>query len=90
MLTLPDIYWTPKLHKSPVKFRFIIASKKCTIKKLSQNLSSIFSLIDKQIAAYNKKSRYYSGINSYWIVQNRDPVMDTVKKSVDHKSAKCV
>ena len=79
MLTLPDIYWTPKLHKNPDKFRFIIASKHCTTKHLSKDVSSIFSLFDKQIAAYNKKARYYSGINSYWIVQNRDPVLATVQ-----------
>ena len=27
MQTLPDIYWMPKLHKAPIKERFIIASK---------------------------------------------------------------
>ena len=27
MKTLPDMYWIPKLHRIPVKFRFIIASK---------------------------------------------------------------
>ena len=90
MLTLPDIYWTPKLHKNPVKFRFIIASKYCTIKHLSKNISSIFSLFNKQIETYNKKSRYYSGIKSYWIIQNRDPVLEAVNKSVSRKSAKCV
>ena len=90
MSTLPDIYWTPKLHKNPVKFRFIIASKQCTIKHLSKKIASIFSLFDKQIDTYNKKTRYYSGINSYWIVQNRDPILDTIKKSVSRKSAKCV
>ena len=90
MLTLPDIYWTPKLHKNPVKFRFIIASKYCTIKHLSKNISSIFSLFNKQIETYNKKSHYYSGIKSYWIIQNRDPVLEAVNKSVSRKSAKCV
>jgi len=29
---LPHIYWLPKLHKSPLKFRFIIAAPKCSIK----------------------------------------------------------
>ena len=90
MLTLPDIYWTPKLHKNPVKFRFSIATKYCTIKHLSKNISSIFSLFNKQIETYNKKSRYYSGIKSYWIIQNRDPVLEAVNKSVSRKSAKCV
>ena len=65
MLTLPDIYWTPKLHKTPVKPRFIIASKHCTIKHLSKDISSIFSLFNKQIETYNKKAHYYSGIKSY-------------------------
>ena len=89
-LALPDIYWTPKLHKNPVKFRFIIASKQCTIKHLSKNMSSIFSLFMKQIETYNRKARYYSGINSYWIVHNRDPIMKTINKSVSRKSAKCI
>ena len=90
MQTLPDIYWTPKLHKNPVKFRFIIASKYCTLKSLSKNVSSVFSLFNKQIETYSKKSHYYSGVKSYWIISNRDPVLDTVRKSISRKSAKCV
>ena len=30
---LPYLYWTPKLHKSPYKHRFIAGSSKCTTKK---------------------------------------------------------
>ena len=90
MHTLPDIYWTPKLHKNPVKFRFIIASKSCTLKSLSKYTSSIFSLFNKQIEVYNRKAQYYSGIKSYWIIPNRDPVLDAVRKSISRKSAKCV
>ena len=90
MSSLPDIYWTPKLHKNPVKCRLIIASKYCTVKHLSKSISSIFSLFSKQIETYNKKAYYNSGIKSYWIVQNRDPVIDAVKNSVSRRSAKCV
>ena len=32
---LPYLYWTPKLHKSPVKYCFIGGSSKCTTKQLS-------------------------------------------------------
>ena len=64
MKTLPDIYWIPKLHKTPVKFRFIIASKCCTTKSLSKDLSSIFSLFQKQIETYHNKAHFYSGIKS--------------------------
>ena len=90
MLTLPDIYWLPKLHKNPIKFRYIIASKHCTTKTLSKYVSSIFSLFMNQIEAYYNKSHYYSGIKSYWIVRNRDPIMDAVRRSYARNSAKCV
>ena len=30
---LPYLYWTPKLHKSPMKHRFIAGSSKCTTKQ---------------------------------------------------------
>ena len=33
---LPYLYWTPKLHKSPVKHRFIAGSSKCTTKTVVQ------------------------------------------------------
>ena len=40
---LPYLYWTPKLHKTPFKHRFIAGSRKCITKKLSflvnQNLN---------------------------------------------------
>ena len=40
---LPHLYWTPKLHKSPVKYRFIAGSSKCTTKQLSSLLTKIQS-----------------------------------------------
>ena len=90
MKTLPDIYWLPKLHKNPVGFRFIIASKQCTIKRLSKHISAAFSLFQKQISAYHAKTHFYSGIKTYWIVQNRDPILEAVNKSTTRRSAKCL
>ena len=42
---LPYLYWTPKLHKSPVKHRFIAGSSKCTTKELSSLLTEILTVI---------------------------------------------
>ena len=42
---LPYLYWTPKLHKSPVKYRFIAGSSKCTTKQLSSLLTKILAVI---------------------------------------------
>ena len=38
---LPYLYWTPKLHKSPYKHRFIAGSSKCTTKDLSYLLTKL-------------------------------------------------
>ena len=42
---LPHLYWTPKLHKSPVKHGIIAGSSKCTTKQLSSLLTIIFTVI---------------------------------------------
>ena len=40
---LPYLYWTSKLHKSPVKHRFVAGSSKCTTKQLSSLLTKILN-----------------------------------------------
>ena len=42
---LPYLYWTPKLHKSPVKHHFIAGCSKCTTKQLSGLLTKILTVI---------------------------------------------
>jgi len=76
---LPSIYWLPKLHKSPVKFRFIIAAPDCSIKPLARSITSIFKLFQKQICKYNEISSFYSGIKTFWVIHDNRPVLDTIK-----------
>ena len=90
MQTLPDIYWLPKLHKTPIKARFIIASQKCTVKKLSKDITSIFKLAYKQVETYNCKARIFSDINTFWIIQNSTPVIEAFDKINRKKNAKVV
>ena len=51
---LPYLYWTPKLHKSPYKHRFIAGSSKCTTKDLSRSclLTSVLSTIKDGLVRY--------------------------------------
>ena len=49
---LPYLYWTPKLHKSPVKHRFIAGSNKCTTKQLSSLLTKILTVIKTGLEKY--------------------------------------
>ena len=90
MQTLPDIYWLPKLHKTPIKERFIIASQKCTVKQLSKDVTSIFKLAYNQVENYNQKASKFSGINTFWVIQNSEPVLETLEKINAKKNAKVV
>ena len=57
---LPHIYWLPKLHKNPVKFRFIIAAPNCSVKPY------------RQIEKYNAKSYYFSYVKTFWVIQDNE------------------
>ena len=57
---LPNMYWMPKMHKNPIKARFIIASPKSSIKPFARTITSIFRLFFRQIQAYNDKCRFFT------------------------------
>ena len=40
----PNMFWMPKMHKNPIKARFITASPKSSIKLLASTITSIFCL----------------------------------------------
>ena len=88
MHSLPDIYWLPKLHKNPIKARFIIASQKCTVKKLSKDITSIFKLAYEQVERYNLKASHFSGVKTFWVIQNSQPVMTTLNRINTKNNAK--
>ena len=77
---LPHIYWTPKLHKNPIKFRFIIAAPDCSMKPLSKAITKIFRLFYKQVETYNAKSFFYSQVKTFWVIQNNEHVINSIKK----------
>ena len=84
---LPGIYWLPKLHKKPTKFRFIIAAPKCSIKPLASSITSALKLLYKQIESYNDRSSYFSGIKTFWPILNNLPVIHAIKQLNDRKRA---
>ena len=76
--SLPVAYWTPKMHKSPIGARFIIASNSCSNKILSKNVTAAFKLFYDSLRVYHDKIRYFSGIKTFWIAQNNKPVVDSL------------
>ena len=47
--TLPLMYWTPKMHKNPIGCRFIVASKICSSKPLTEVVSRVFKVIYQHV-----------------------------------------
>ena len=87
---LPHMYWLPKMHKSPIKARFIIASSiKSSIKPLSQAITSAFRLFYRQIESYNDKCRFFSGVNTFW-VQNNKPMTAAINKLNERNKANSI
>ena len=76
---VPTIYWLPKLHKKPFKFRFISASSKCTTTKLSVLLTSALSKLKELIMNYCNKAYEHNGINYFWSVKNSLEVLDKLQ-----------
>ena len=68
----PSFYWTPKLHKSPYKHRFIASSFDFTTKVL---LSRALSTIKGKLS--NMPSVIYSrtGISEMWILKNSSELL---------------
>ena len=66
------------MHKNPTKARFIIASPKSSIKPLARTITSIFCLFFRQIQTYNDKCRFFTGVNTFWVVQNNKPVINAM------------
>ena len=86
---LPYLYWTPKLHKSPYKHRFIAGSSKCTTKDLSCLLTKLLSTIKDGLVRYcnNKTSR--NGVNNMWILKNSTSLLSSLDQ-LDVRTAKSV
>ena len=59
---LPNMYCMPKMHKSPIKARFIIASPKSSIKPLARTITSIFRLFFRHIMI---SVGIFTGVNTF-------------------------
>ena len=68
--SLPQIYWIPKLHKTPYKARFIAGSSSCTTTRLSKYITECLKLVCTHCTAYCETIRVRTGVNCMWIINN--------------------
>ena len=76
--TLPYLYWTPKLHKSPYKHWFISGSSKCMTKDLSCLLTKILSAIKDELVRYCNTKTSCNGVNNMWILKNSTSLLSSL------------
>ena len=83
---LPYLYWTPKLHKSRVKHRFIAGSSKCTTKQLSSLLTKILPVIKTGLEKYCSIKTSHTGVNNMWILKNSTNLLSSLGHLGVHKA----
>ena len=81
------MYWMPKMHKNPIEARFIIVSPKSSIESLARTIMSVFHLFFRQIRTYNDKCNFFTGVNTFWVVQNNKPVIGAMNGFNKRKKA---
>ena len=72
------LYWIPKLHKSPVKHRFIAGSSKCTTKQLFSLLTKILTVVMIGLENYCRVKTSYTRVNSIWILKNSTNLLSSL------------
>ena len=90
MQTLPFMYWLPKMHYSPPRCRFIVASSSCSTKPLSKLASTIYKHIFNQVRTFHSKSSFYKNYNRFWVIENSFPVIEKLSKLNEKKKARNV
>ena len=84
------MYWLPKMHKTPVGARFIVASYYCITNPLSDTISKIFIMVFNTVENFHNKSSVYSGCKKFWVVQNYFPIGTKLNKINFKKKAKSI
>ncbi|KAF8380957.1 hypothetical protein PRIPAC_70099, partial [Pristionchus pacificus] len=80
---LPKIYGIPKMHKNPIKFRFITGAHDSTLKPLSIELQRILRFLHGHFRRYcysitgpDKINRFFSIQNTFRVVQQLNTVQN--------------
>ena len=66
------------MHKNPIKARFIIVSPKSSIKPLARTITSIFVCFLDKHKHIMINVGFFTGVNTFWVVQNYKPVIDAM------------
>ena len=57
---------------------------------ISKEVTAIFKLAYNQISRHGRKSRQCSGVNSFWVINNNQPVLESLEKISKTNKAKTI
>ena len=78
-LSIPRLFWIPKLHKNPYKSRFIAGAKQCSNKQLSVIVNSGFQVVREQFRKYCLAIEKNSGMNTFWSINYTLEFFDRIR-----------
>ena len=87
---LPQIHATIKMHKNPVKFRFIIGARQCVLKQAAKRLVKVLQLVMNTHRKYCNKIKFYTGIERNWMIDNNAAVLEDIQTINSKKNARNV
>lgn len=76
---LPRIYGIPKMHKNPVKFRFITGAYNSSLKAISKEFQRILRFLQTHFMRYCHMSSGHTGINNYFSITNTEKVINSLR-----------
>ena len=68
------MYGLPKMHKTSIGPRFIVASNYCSKKPLSDTTSKLFKIIFNTVESFHHQSFFHSGCEKFWVKQSSFPI----------------
>lgn len=75
---LPKLFWIPKLHKNPYKFRFIAGARNCTTKRLSVKLNHGLKTIRENFFRYCESIKKNTGYSYFWSVASTQDFLKNI------------
>ncbi|MDR2223120.1 MAG: hypothetical protein LBE34_10330, partial [Flavobacteriaceae bacterium] len=76
---LPIIYGIPKMHKNPIKLRFITGARHSSIKGVSMLLKNILNFFKNHFANYCNATMQRNGVYSLWSIDNSSKFINAVQ-----------
>ena len=87
---LPSIHATIKMHKDPIKFRFIIGSRLGVMKPAAKMLVEVLKLVMSMHRRYCDKIRIFTGVERNWIIDNNVKFLEDIDRVNQRKAARNV